>query len=85
MVVKGRVHSKSIRAQKLRILMTNTNLKYFCNIMLGFPAAAVTGKSCLAQKQTVVAKKQTLESKLTDLTPGFAFLAPGFTVALWKF
>ena len=53
--------------------MTNTPLKYFCEIMLGFPAAAVSGKSCLAQNQTLVAKKRTLESKLIDLTPGLAF------------
>ena len=34
--------------------------------MLGFPAAAVAGKSCLAQKQTLEVQKQTLVAKKAD-------------------
>ena len=67
-VLKGRVHLISISVQKLRMLITNTQLKYFWKAMLGFPAAAVARKSCLAQKQTLVTEKRTLESKLADLT-----------------
>ena len=56
--------------------------------MLSFPAAAVAGISCLAQKQTLVAQKQTLVAKkrtlepnLLILTPGSAFLPPGSVFA----
>ena len=53
--------------------------------MLGFPAAAVAGKSCLAQKQTLVAKKQTLELNQLILTPGSAFLPSGSVFMLRNF
>ena len=46
-------YSKWIMVQKLHILTTNTLLKYFCKIMIGFPAEAASWKSCLAQKQTL--------------------------------
>ena len=50
---KGRIHSNTTRVQKLHTHMTNTPLKYFLDIMLGFPAAAIANPDV---------KKRTLES-----------------------
>ena len=39
---------------KVKSLLVTVNYnfpKYFCKIMLSFPAAAVAGKSCLAQSR----------------------------------
>ena len=42
---KGRIQSNTTRVQKLNTLLTKTHLKYFLDIMLGFPAAAIAEKT----------------------------------------